>query len=585
MVTARQELTKIISEKHNSGIHFNEIQNSNFLNNENFGELWKQCSKNTNEKWKEFVKFILMDESEKEYISNQLMRLFFENFGSVKNFSVSTELGTFVLPDRLSLLIILQSMKNDFSKIFHNIKSRMNFDFPKREYVENRIRGKVDWNKTTRNSITKFPLKFYSKNPIRKFDTPENILLLLCCSWIKNDSLKALNEKYDEPLTNYEKNLLTNTYNSINETITHFPFPDIVRNVSGLTNFPRNSPKIDYLRRETNKRIREGKIKNPAYGNLLNWISQYLDLGIEGKIRDKNRFVYESMSSVNFLYEYLIFFEFFKYLKSFIKSDPKLEFVGSSKKHWKIIFSIGGKKIEFVHGIQFKLNNNEWPTWFLNSEPDYSVIMDNKIIAVFDAKNYYGVPIKDLDEKQKYNDAFQKFLPALNGETIENKEKLMERFGKNFSKDIDKYFKELKNEPISANHFCEKREKFYREKHEQLKNALKDETANAKEGQKEAIIKISSYMLNLDVNYAGIIFSNYTDPDTNQNETSFGKTYEFKNTKKPQHEPKFHHNLKYEILHLSYVPLRAKITRDYTVEKMYDAIKFAVESQPPEITT
>ena len=96
---------------------------------------------------------------------------------------------------------------------------------------------------------------------------------------------------------------------------------------------------------------------------------------------------------------------------------------------------------------------------------------------------------------------------------------------------------------------------------------------NFKTRRQEATRDILSYVTNLDINYGGIIFPKQEY-----------KEFTFPNEKK--HLPKFHHNLKFEYLQLDYDPNNAISTRNDTVEKMYNAIKFAIESQLqfPEIT-
>ena len=82
---------------------------------------------------------------------------------------------------------------------------------------------------------------------------------------------------------------------------------------------------------------------------------------------------------------------------------------------------------------------------------------------------------------------------------------------------------------------------------------------------KEATRDILSYVTNLDTNYGAIIFPK-------QEYTKFT----FPNEK--NQTPKFHRDLKFEYLQLDYDPKNSVATRNETVEKMYNAIDFAIES-------
>lgn len=571
MVSIKQQLNQKIIECKNSGIDFQQIYDREFIHEMNLNDLWKK-RENKNDDWESFVRFVLFEEQEKQYISERLMQLQYEALDALKNFVISTDDGNFSLPDRLSLFLRLRSLFRDFFKCYRKIMSRINFDYPQREFSENQIRGKIDWNKTSRNSLGQFPVKFYTKSWIREFDTPENILLLLAANWIKIDSSKILISNLKEPLSQDEKAILIKIHNSIDELITHFPFSDVTRRASQLTIYSKNTPKINHLRREVNKRIREGKIKNSEYGNLLKWVGQYLDLSIEGKIHSKNTFVAESMTSIDTLYEYLIFFEFFIYLKNEIKCNPKImPRIDGKNTKYTISFRMDENLVELHHDMEFSKDNSKWPNWILTSRPDFTAIVDNKIIAVFDAKNYFRVT-KELQEK---HDFYKKTLKGLKGLKKLNKGNIISHLQNypNISKEIEEYWKKFQEDNELAYEFCDKLIEEFESNNEKSEKEFEKLNTAANDRRKEATIKILSYVTNLDVNYGGIIF-----PKEEY------KVYEFKNKKKPNHIPRFHHDLKFEYLQMDYDPRNAISTRNDTVEKMYDAIKFAIKSQPQKIT-
>ena len=574
MVSARQQLTEKISE-FSKTIDFSKIQDDDFRIENNLGTLWLQCKneKTIREKWPDFVKYVLFDNVERVYISEQLMRLYYESRGSLDHFVVSTEDGNFSLPDRLGLFLRLQILKDDFSKIYHRINSRINFDFPQKEFAENRIRGKIDWNKTSRNSLGQFPIKFYTKSPARKFDTHENILLLLCANWIKIDSKRILSTDLERPLSIHERNVLISIHNSITDLINHFPFSDVTRRVSNLTIYGRNSPEINQLRRKVNERIREGKVKNAEYANLLKWVQQYLDLRIDGVVKDQNTFVMENLTSINTLYELLIFFEFFVYLKNDQNCNPQIRVRTENKQiKYTVEFKIEQKSVLFEYDKEYTFGESKeskkWPTWILTSKPDYSVIVDNTIIAVFDAKNYFKMG-KELEEKHAHYKKYRKGLEALSRLTKESFVQHIKNFP-DIEKEITIYWEKFQeDENLAKQYYVDLMKKFANDNISMI-----DEYTKLKENfssrVKEATRDILSYVTNLDVNYGAIIFP----------KQEYFK-FTFPNEKK--HIPKFHRNLKFEYLQLDYDPKNAISTKNDTVKKMYDAIKFAIESQPQEI--
>ena len=131
------------------------------------------------------------------------------------------------------------------------------------------------------------------------------------------------------------------------------------------------------------------------------------------------------------------------------------------------------------------------------------------------------------------------------------------------------FLKKLQVDVHLAYEFCDQLTKEFESNNEKSEKEFEKLNTAANDRRKEATIKILSYVTNLDVNYGGIIFPK---------EEYY--SYEFKNPKKPNHIPRFHHDLRFEYLQIDYDPNNAKTTREDTVKKMYDAIEFAIESQP-----
>lgn len=561
----KQILTKkIIDYYENQNYSFNDIYSRDFITDQNLKELWDK-RENKNDKWESFVKYVLFDQKERQYLSEQLMRLLLDSQDTIgKHFVISDDAGKFTLPDRLSEFLRLRALCMDFFEIYQKIMSRINFDYPQREFSGNYIRGKIDWNKTSKNSFGMFPTNFHTRSWIREFDTPENRLLLLCANWIKQDSIKILKSTFEEPLSTDERGFLINIYESVSKIISHFPFSDVTRQVHGLKNLQKNSVEITNLRRQVNMRIVEGKIKNHQYGNLQMWVGKYTDLSSEGKIHDKNMFVVESMSNIDKLYEILIFLEFFKYLKDVKQCNPKLKL--HSESNYKIIFKIGEKNVEFYHEKNFGKTDNSVPSWILTSKPDYTAIANNQIVAVFDAKNYFKMD-KKLEEKLRvYKKTIQCF-EKLKGLKIEKEKEFLDYWSEVVKPEIvEEFFKHLAINKNEALNYCQdliKQFKIDNEKIEKEYNNLKNKV---KENHDDAIKTILSYVINLDVNYGALIFpkedyEKFTYPDDKK------------------YEPRYHYNQMIECMRLDYDKKHAKQTRDKTVELIYKGIEFGIESQ------
>jgi hypothetical protein len=275
----------------------------------------------------------------------------------------------------------------------------------------------------------------------------------------------------------------------------------------------------------------------------------------------------ESLTSINTLYERLIFFEFFVYLKNEKNCNPQLR-VRTEKKQIKytIEFKIEQNFILFEYDRAYTLQDKKWPTWILESRPDYSVIVNNTLVAVFDAKNYFKMS-SELEEKHEYYKKCISGLKKLPNLKIGNTDyKILEQ-------EIATYWKKFQEDENVAREFHKNLLIKFENEYGPINDEYKKLNDNFKTRRQEATRDILSYVTNLDINYGGIIFPKQEY-----------KEFTFPNEKK--HLPKFHHNLKFEYLQLDYDPNNAISTRNDTVEKMYNAIKFAIESQLqfPEIT-
>ena len=228
----RQLLINSIIEKHQEDYSVEQIAAETFRFQPKMGNLSELFDKreNKNELWHQLVRFIFFEKDEKRYLSEQIMRLLFRYHGTYKkHFFIEDEFGKRALPDRLSDFLRLMILSKEYHEIYRRIIYRINFDYPQKKFSGAHIRGKIHWGDTLRNSNTPFPLKFESRSWVREFETPENILLVLCSFWIKNDIVKTLNTPFAEPLQTDEKEMLVKILDTVNKILRSFQFQDVVK--------------------------------------------------------------------------------------------------------------------------------------------------------------------------------------------------------------------------------------------------------------------------------------------------------------------------------------------------------------------
>ena len=80
--------------------------------------------------------------------------------------------------------------------------NQIHFDYPEQKKT-GRIQGSIDWTETIRNNNMKFPTSFTSRVEDRLFETPENILLILCASWMNKESSRLLKINFKDPFEQY----------------------------------------------------------------------------------------------------------------------------------------------------------------------------------------------------------------------------------------------------------------------------------------------------------------------------------------------------------------------------------------------
>lgn len=335
-------------------------------------------------KWRQLVSMALQPPEERAYMYNRLLSLLLDFGNYEKYFVFKTKYGLYHVPNLLADLNKLKIVYLKYFEIYKNIMDRIHFDYPQKEQV-GRIQGKINWAKTIRSS-TKFPITFVTSSPQKFFETPENILLILCAHWLLQESNRLLQEKFEEPLTVSNKKILYDISEKSKSILEYFPFYKVIVASKQFWNFnyDSNDSKLKKIELETKKRIEDGKIKNMNYLKLLQWIEEFRNLRINNIDNKKpTRHIMDSLKNVDTVYEAWIFMEFAAYLRdrnvltNFELGDyPKCEFT-----HNGII-------VTFWYGKAFRPGDKI--VWAKKHEPDFIAMIGDNVIGVFDAKNYAG---------------------------------------------------------------------------------------------------------------------------------------------------------------------------------------------------
>ena len=325
---------------------------------------------------------------EKKYMYSRLHTLlrYYENTDHY--FEILTEDGQiYSLQHPLSELDRLEELYEEFVQIFNDIKNRIDFDFPEVEYVGSSIRGKTNWQKTILNNKTSFPLKFYSKIKERKYETEENILLILCVEWMYRDAQKIYEMDSDEPLDDSQTRKLDEIIDNTRNILVTFPYTSVLNTSKRLWNENyRENLEILQLEKTVKERLDAGTIKNKRYYDLLEWIKKYNDLYLEHitDVKTSSRPI-TAIEAQDFMFEAWIFFEMLDYVEKQKGIECHLVFGKRTKgqdpeRFFK--FKLDGADVIFYY-------ERAYTNWLDTTNlPDFTVTVNEKLIYILDAKNY-----------------------------------------------------------------------------------------------------------------------------------------------------------------------------------------------------
>ena len=353
--------------------------------NKEIAELFESSSyKKFEWNWQQVVRFALKKANSQQYMYDKLWNLLLKHRGHYNDyFELETEEGTYPLPNPLTDLNRFESLYQEFFEIYSNIVNQIHFEFPKKEYYGPNFRGKINWQKTLQKSNTPYPMNFSSDIPERKFITPGNILLVLCVLWMHKETSRILQLNFVEPLSKKDKYILQSIYEKTKNLLNGFPFQDVVKESTKYWNLVNDEKPILSLEHQLKKEINEKKVRNKNYLRILSWIEKFRNLNlmmVTEKTPVKN--LLKSQQSQDTVYEAWMFFEFFDYC--FEKGwYPKLK-IGT--KPYSFEFEYNSQKVVFWYDRQY---NHPGPyAWAVHQRPDFSIMINDEIIGIFDAKNF-----------------------------------------------------------------------------------------------------------------------------------------------------------------------------------------------------
>jgi hypothetical protein len=377
--------TKVLSENNFTS----DPRNNDLL------ELWKNSSRKE-WNWQQVVRFALDEEHAQQHMYDKLVSLLREHRGHYSDyFEIDTEEGSFPTPNPLTELNRFEALYDEFFVIYNNIINQIHFESPKKEIHGPRFRGKINWQKTIFRSNTQHPINFVSEIPIRRFVNPGNMLLVLSILWMHKQANRILEIPFSEPLSDKKKYILQSVNEKTRNLLEVFPFQDVVKESNKYWDFKNDDPLIITLEHKLKKEINEKTIQNKNYQKLLEWIEKFRNLNLSMVSKNtpvKN--LLKSKEAQDTVYEAWMFMEFYDYVSK-IGWSPKLTFgkIDGIQSKANFEFEHNGQKIVFWYERDFLPSGPH--VWALQQTPDFTVMVDDKVIGVFDAKNYSTSNISD----------------------------------------------------------------------------------------------------------------------------------------------------------------------------------------------
>ena len=412
-----QQEIKYLVDPNGGKIKPNVLANETFLDYPLYFELKRKFREteyhSRHWKWHQLVRLVLEPQQTRQYMYDRLLSLLLKHRRSYDEYFVlKTQEGIHQIPNPLADLNRLEILYQTYFQIYQNVKNRIHFDFPNTDYLGSSIRGTINWDKTIKNSLTDFPTQFASSIKEKEFDTPENILLILCAEWLFRESSRLLQIDFKEPLSEYKRNLLNTISQNTQLILYNFPIKSILNESKRYWGLSFSDPRINQLENNTKQRINQRLIRNQNYVKLLEWMDDFRSLDIS-RVTDSTptRHILDSLENVDTVYEAWIFLEFVEFLH---EKELLINLKLGDKANCQ--FEYGGMIVTFWYEKTF--SSKEGHAWILEHRPDFTAMVDDEILAIFDAKNYSKASSGYISESQNKMLAYLNNLDANYGALI-----------------------------------------------------------------------------------------------------------------------------------------------------------------------
>ena len=333
-----------------------------------FGEKNKKYYsflKNADENlWHKLTEMQTWEEMNLEWMYERTMALNDALFPE-KTFFIPNQFGDFSIPDINHVYNRLKKLaKILLLTIYPNIEKLFTHDTDIEQITSNIIKGKINWNDTIINSIKQSgdtPITFTCMIPRRKFDTPENLLLLISINWLLSDANRLLSRKKEYSIKQIQ--FFRNVQEISKRILDTTPLKEIREEAERKSREHRRSKNISNLIYKANLRISRN-ISKPHYRSLIHWIRKYVGWNIN-RYKTLLDFGYETVEHVHKMFELWILFEIASYF----------------------------------HGRGFKINPI---TVYQMKKMFPGIIIEEDILYGFEIKNYEGMSFTLIYEPPKH---------------------------------------------------------------------------------------------------------------------------------------------------------------------------------------
>lgn len=412
-----QQIIRSLNDSKDGNIKQSVLGGEFFLDQPQYFELKKKFHQteyhSRHWKWHQLVRLVLEPQQTRQYMYDRLLSLILKHRRAYNDyFILKTQEGNYPLPNPLADLNRIEILYKKYFELYLDIKNKIHFDYPKNEYVGPSIRGTINWDRTIRNSSTEFPMEFVSSIKQKEFQTPENILLILCAEWLFREASKLLQINFKEPLSDYKRNLLSEISQKTKTILTEFPFQSILNESKRFWNLSYSDPRIKELEQKSRQRIRQRLVRNSSYAKLLEWIEDFRSLDISRVTESTpTRHILDSIENVDTVYEAWIFLEFVEFLH-----ERELLVNFKLGEHPNCQFEYNGLTVTFWYEKTF--SQKEGHGWILEHKPDFTAMVDDEILAIFDAKNYSKASSSYVSDSQNKMLAYMSNLDTSYGALI-----------------------------------------------------------------------------------------------------------------------------------------------------------------------